>query len=70
MGKREGRRPCGRCRHRSGDNIKIDFEIGWDSVDWIELAQDGDKRQGVMNAATNRDDGNRVTAYQIIRPAR
>ena len=39
-------------------------------MDWTELAQDRDKRQGVMNAATNRGDGNCVTAYQIIRPAR
>jgi len=69
VGKYEGRRPCGRRRHRSEDNIKIDLEIGWDSVDWIELAQDRDKRQGVMNAATNRDDRNCMTAYQIIRPA-
>jgi hypothetical protein len=42
MGKPEGRRPLGRHRHRWVDNIKMDFgEIGWDDVDWIDVAQEG-----------------------------
>jgi hypothetical protein len=41
VGKSEGRRPLGRPRRRWVDNIKIDLrEIGWDSVDWVNLAQD------------------------------
>jgi hypothetical protein len=39
--KPEGRRPLGRpCRMRKY-NIKIDIrEVGWESMDWIDLAQD------------------------------
>jgi hypothetical protein len=40
LAKYEGRRTRGRPRRRSGDTIKIDLEVGWDSVDCIELAQD------------------------------
>jgi hypothetical protein len=43
MGKPEGKRPL-RPRRRWVDNIKMGFaEIGWDGVDWIELAQDSDQ---------------------------
>jgi hypothetical protein len=39
VGKREGKRPLGRPRHRWIDNIKMDFlEIGVSVVDWISLA--------------------------------
>jgi hypothetical protein len=39
VGKPEGRRPSGRPRHRWVDNIKMDLrEIGWDGIDWIDLA--------------------------------
>jgi hypothetical protein len=39
--KPEGKRPLGRPRHRSMDNIKMDrLEIGLSVVDWIGLAQD------------------------------
>jgi hypothetical protein len=32
------------------DNIKIDLrEIGWDSADWIDLAQDRDKWRALVN---------------------
>jgi hypothetical protein len=41
VGKPEGKRPLGRGIRRWMDNIKINFrEIGWDGVDWIDLAQD------------------------------
>jgi hypothetical protein len=37
------KRPLGRPRRRWVDNIKMDLrEIGWDGMDWIELAQDMD----------------------------
>jgi hypothetical protein len=44
VGKPEGKRPLGRPRRKSVDNIKIDIiEIGWDGVDWIVLALDRDQ---------------------------
>jgi hypothetical protein len=43
VGKPEGTIPLRRPRRRWVDNIKIDLrEIGWDSVEWINLAQDMD----------------------------
>jgi hypothetical protein len=39
-----GRRPLGRPRHRWVDNIKMGLrEVGWDGIDWIDLAQDRDQ---------------------------
>ena len=36
-----------RLRRGFGDNIVTDVgEIGWDNVDWIYVAQDGDRGQG------------------------
>jgi hypothetical protein len=50
VGKPEGKRPLGRPRCGWVDNIKIDLrEIGWDGMDWIDLAQDGDTVNTVMN---------------------
>jgi hypothetical protein len=44
MGKPGGKRPLGRPRRRWEDGIRIDLrEIGWGSVDWIQLAQDRDR---------------------------
>jgi hypothetical protein len=41
VGKPEGKRPLGRPRRRWMDNIKMNLrEIGWHSMDWIDLAQD------------------------------
>jgi hypothetical protein len=40
VGKPEGKRPLGRPRRRWMDNIKMDLrEIGWDEVDWMDMAQ-------------------------------
>jgi hypothetical protein len=42
VGKPEGKRSLGRPSYRWVDNIKINLrEIGWDGMDWIDLAQDG-----------------------------
>jgi hypothetical protein len=39
VGKPDGKRPLGRPRLRWVVNIKMDLrEIGWDGVDWIDLA--------------------------------
>jgi hypothetical protein len=44
VGKPEVKRPLGRPTRRWMDNIKMDIlEIGWGGVNWIGLAQDGDK---------------------------
>jgi hypothetical protein len=40
VGKAEGKRPLGRARRGWADKIKIDLrEIGYDGMDWIDLAQ-------------------------------
>jgi hypothetical protein len=44
VGKPKGKIPLGRPRCRWVDNIKIDHRaIGWDGMDWINLAQDRDQ---------------------------
>jgi hypothetical protein len=54
VGKSEGKRPLGRPRHRLVDNIKMDVgEIGWDGVDWIDLAQDRDQWRAIVNTGMN-----------------
>jgi hypothetical protein len=54
VGKPEGKRPLGRPRRRWVDNIKIDLrEIGWDSMDWIDLAQDKDQWRALVNTVWN-----------------
>jgi hypothetical protein len=46
----EGNRP----RRRWMDNIKMDLrEIGWDGMDWIDLAQDGDQWRALVNTVMN-----------------
>jgi hypothetical protein len=54
VGKPEGKRPPGRPRHRWEDGIRMDVrEIGWRSVDWIQLAQDRDRWRAVVNMVMN-----------------
>jgi hypothetical protein len=36
------------------DNIKIDVrEIGWDDMDWIDLAEDRDQWRALVNTVMN-----------------
>jgi hypothetical protein len=50
VGKPEGKRPQGRPRRRWMDNVKMDLrEIGWDGIDWIDLAQDRDQWMALGN---------------------
>jgi hypothetical protein len=36
------------------DNIKMDLrEIGWDVMDWIDLAQDRDRWRSLVNTVMN-----------------
>jgi hypothetical protein len=54
VGKPEGKRPLGRPRRRWVDNIKMDLRmIGWDGVDWIDLAQDRDQWRALVNTIMN-----------------
>jgi hypothetical protein len=52
--KNEWNRPFGRPLHRWEDNIGMNLkEIGWESVDWIHLAQDRDHGWALVNMVTN-----------------
>jgi len=54
VGKPEGKRPLGRPRLRWEDNIKMDLqEVGCGGMDWIELAQDRDRRRELVTAVMN-----------------
>jgi hypothetical protein len=54
VGKPEGKRLLGRPRRRWEDGIRMDLrEIGWESVEWIYLAQDRDRWRTVVNALMN-----------------
>jgi hypothetical protein len=54
VGKPEGKRPRGRPRRRWVDNTKIDLrEMGWDGMDWTDLAQDRDQRRALVNTVMN-----------------
>jgi hypothetical protein len=54
VGKPEGKRPLGRPRRRWVDNIKMHLrEIGWDGMDWIDLAQDRDQWRALVNTVMN-----------------
>jgi hypothetical protein len=54
VGKPEGKRPLGRPRRRWKDGIRMDLrEIGWGSVEWIQLAQDRDRWRAVVNTVMN-----------------
>jgi hypothetical protein len=54
VGKPEGKRPLGKPRCRLEDNIRMDiWEIGWEVVDWIHLAQDRAQWQALMNTVIN-----------------
>jgi hypothetical protein len=48
--KPEGKGPLGRLRRGWVDNIKMDLkEIGWDGVDWIDLALDRHQWRSLVN---------------------
>ena len=53
-GERERERPLGRYRRKLEDNIKIELqEVGRRGMDWIDLAQDKDRRRALLNAVMN-----------------
>jgi DeoR/GlpR family transcriptional regulator of sugar metabolism len=56
--KGEKRNACrilvGRPRRRCVDNTKIDLiEIGWDGVDWIDVAQNRDQSRALVKTLLN-----------------
>jgi hypothetical protein len=54
VGMPEGKRPLGRPRRRWVDNIKMGLgEIGWDGMDWIDLAQNRDQWSVLVNTVMN-----------------
>jgi hypothetical protein len=54
VGTPEGKSPLDRLRRRWEDNIEVGTkEVGWESVDWTHLAQDGAVRPAVVSAVIN-----------------
>ena len=54
VGKPERKRPLGRTRRRWEDTIKMDLQdVGRGCGDWIELAQDRDRRRAHVDAVMN-----------------
>jgi hypothetical protein len=54
VGRSEGKRPLGRPRRRSEDNIKMVLrEIGIDRVNWIQLAQNRVQWRAFVNTVMN-----------------
>jgi hypothetical protein len=54
VGKPEGRRPLGRPKRRWEDNFRMDLrEVGFGCMDWMELAQDRDRRRALVSAVMN-----------------
>ena len=67
MGTPEGKRRLGRPRCRWENNIKIDLqEVGFGSMDLIDLAQDRDRWRALVNAVMNcrvpQNEGNFLTS--------
>jgi hypothetical protein len=45
VGKPNGKKPLGTIRRGWDDNIKIDLqELGYGAMDWVDLAQDRERR--------------------------
>jgi hypothetical protein len=54
VGKPKGKRPFRRPRHRWEDGIRVSLrEIAWESVEWIQFAQDRDRWRSLVNTAMN-----------------
>jgi hypothetical protein len=54
VAKPEGKRPFKRLWHRWEDNIKMDLQkVGCGGMDWINLAQDRDRRWELVSVVIN-----------------
>jgi hypothetical protein len=50
----KGKKTLGRPRLRWEDNIKMDLQdVGWESINWIYLAQNRDRQQALANEIMN-----------------
>ena len=51
VGRPEGKSSLGRSRRKWEDNIKMDLQdVGWESMEWIDVAQDRDRCWALVNA--------------------
>jgi hypothetical protein len=54
VGKPDGKKPLESLRYRWEDNIRMDLrEIGWDGMDWIDLALNRDQWRGLVKTVMN-----------------
>jgi hypothetical protein len=54
VGKSKRNRPLGRRIHSWVNNNKMDLrEIGWDGMDWLDLAQDRNQLSALVNTVMN-----------------
>jgi len=54
VGKPEGKKPLGKPRRRWEGNITMDLEeVDCGAMDWIDLAQDRDRRLALVNVVMN-----------------
>jgi hypothetical protein len=54
VGEPERNRPLGRPRSRWEDNIRMSLrETGWEGVEWMHLAQDGEQWRDPVNTRMN-----------------
>ena len=54
VGKPKGKKPLGRPMPKWEGNIQMNLqEVGWGGMDWIDLAQDRDRRRELLNAVMN-----------------
>jgi hypothetical protein len=54
VGKTEDKRPLGKPRRRWENNNGMDLsETGWEVMNWMHLAQDGDQWRSLLNTVMN-----------------
>jgi hypothetical protein len=54
VGNPEGKTSLGRPRYKLVNNTKIDLrEVGWEGMDWIDLAQDRGQWRALVNTVIN-----------------
>jgi hypothetical protein len=54
VGKKEGKRPLGRQRHRWVDNVGMDLgAVGWGDVGWIGVAKVRNRWRALVNSVLN-----------------
>jgi hypothetical protein len=54
VGRSEEKSPFGRPRCRWEENIKMNHQdVGWGSMNWIDLAQDRDRWRALLNTVMN-----------------